>query len=66
MDFERRESLRCLFASVASLTVMDWLLKSEHLRRVISEADDVDEMLVNIRSFFMVGWGLSQQEVRET
>lgn len=65
LDFKRRESLRCLFASVASLTVMDWLLKSEHLRRVISEADDVDEMLVNIRSFFMVGWGLSQQEVRD-
>ena len=27
-NFKRHESLRCLFASVASVTVMDWMLKS--------------------------------------
>ena len=27
-DFKRHESLRCLFASAASVTVMDWMLKS--------------------------------------
>ena len=63
-DIKRRESLRCLFASVASVTVMDWLLKSGQLNQLSAEADEIDDMLVNIRSFFIAGMGLSRQEVR--
>ena len=62
-DFERRESLRCLFASVASMTVMDWLLKRGRLGPMAVEAEDIDDMLVNIRSFFVARTGLSLQEV---
>ena len=44
---------------------MDWLIRGEHLRMLTSDAEDIDEMLVNIRSFFAVGWGMSQQDVRD-
>ena len=63
--FKRHESLRCLFASVASVTVMDWLLDSGRLSQMTAEAEDIDDMLVNIRSFFVTGMGLSRQEVRD-
>ena len=62
-DFKRRESLRCLFASVASVTVMDWLLKSGRLGQITTEAREIDDKLVNIRSFFVARMGWSQQEV---
>lgn len=65
LDFVRHESLRCLFASVASVTVMDWLFKSGQLVRMAAEAEDIDDMLVNIRSFFATSIGLSRQEVRD-
>ena len=63
-DFKRRESLRCLFASVASVTVMGWLLESGQFRRMTAESEDIDDMLVNVRSFFVAGMGLTRQEVR--
>jgi hypothetical protein len=64
-DFKRRESMRCLFASVASVTVMDWLLESGQLSRVTADSEDIDDRLVNIRSFFVSRMGLSKQEVRD-
>ena len=64
-DFKRHEYLRCLFASVASVTVMDWMLKSGQFRRMTAEAEDIDDMLVNVRSFFVTGMGWSRQEVRD-
>ena len=63
-DVEQQESLRCLFASVASLTVMDWLLEDRRLARITAEADDLEEKLFNIRSFFVAGHGLSREEVQ--
>ena len=38
-DLKRRESLRCLFASVASITVMDWLHEDRRLASLAAEAD---------------------------
>ena len=64
--FKRHESLRCLFASVASVTVMDWLLDSGRLSQMTAEAEDIDDMLVNIRSFFVTGMGWSRKEVRDS
>ena len=63
-NFKRHESLRCLFASVASVTVMDWLLESDQFSRMTAEAENIDDMLVNVRSFFVTGMELSRQEVR--
>ena len=62
-SFKKRESLRCLFASVASMEVIDWLLESGQWGAVIANAYDLDERLTNIRSFFLSGWGLTKQEV---
>ena len=62
-SFKKRESLRCLFASVASMEVIDWLLESGQWGAVIANASDIDERLTNIRSFFLSGWGLTRQEV---
>ena len=64
-DFKRHESLRCLFASVASVTVIDWMLKSGQLSQITAEAEEIDDMLVNVRSFFVAGTGLSRQDVRD-
>ena len=63
-DVKQQESLRCLFASVASLTVMDWLLEDCRLAGIAAEADDLEDKLFNIRSFFVAGLGLSREEVR--
>ena len=62
-DSRRLESWRCLVASVASVSVMDWLLKSDGMKRMTAESEDIDDILVNIRSFFMTRMGLSRQEV---
>ena len=64
-DMKRRESLRCLFASVASITIMDWLLETCQVNRIIAAADDIEDKLVNIRSFFLVSTGLSREDVRQ-
>lgn len=61
-SFKKRESLRCLFASVASMEVIDWLLESSQWGEVIANAGDIDERLPNIRLFFLSGWGLARQE----
>ena len=61
--FKKRESLRCLFASVASMEVIDWLLENGQLKTITANAYDIDERLTNIRSFFLSGWGLTKQEV---
>ena len=63
-NIKQRESLRCLFASVASMEVIDWLLKSDRYKGVIADARDIDEKLSNIRSFFAVGIGFTKQEVQ--
>ena len=63
-DEKRRESLRCLFAAVASVEVMDWLLESDQFKSVIAQADDIDEILGNVRSFFLARTGLTKEEVR--
>ena len=62
-SFKKRESLRCLFASVASMEVIDWLLEGGQLKAITANAYDIDERLTNIRSFFLSGWGLTRQEV---
>ena len=62
-SFKKRESLRCLFASVASMEVIDWLLEGGQLKAITANAYDIDERLTNIRSFFLSGWGLTKQEV---
>ena len=64
-DFKRHESLRCLFASIASVTVMDSLLESDQFSRITAEVEGIDDLLVNVRSFFVTGMGLSRQEVRD-
>ena len=63
-SFKKRESLRCLFASVASMEVIDWLLESGHWGEVIASAYGIDERLTNIRLFFLSGWGLARQEAK--
>ena len=60
--FKKRESLRCLFASVASMEIIDWLLESGQWGEVIANAYDIDERLTNIRLFFLSGWGLARRE----
>ena len=62
-SFKKRESLRCLFASVASMEVIDWLLESGQLTAITSNSYDIDERLANIRLFFLSGWGLPKQDV---
>ena len=62
-SFKKRESLRCLFASVASMEVIDWLLESHQLGAITTNAHDIDQRLANIRSFFLSGWGLTKEEV---
>lgn len=55
-DFmKQRESLRCLFASDASISVIDWLLSDDHLGNITRDAEDIENKLVNIRSFFSMG-----------
>ena len=61
-SFKERESLRCLFASVASMEIIDWLLESGQWGEVIANAYDIDERLTNIRLFFLSGWGLARRE----
>ena len=61
-SFKKRESLRCLFASVASMEVIDWLLESGQWGEVIASAYGIDERLANIRLFFLSEWGLARQE----
>lgn len=61
-DVKQQESLRCLFASVASITVMDWLLEDHRLARIAAEAGDLEDKLFNIRSFFVAGLSLSREE----
>ena len=61
-SFKKRESLRCLFASVASMEIIDWLLKSGQLGAVAVNAYEIDQRLTNIRLFFLSGWGLARQE----
>lgn len=63
-DIKRRESLRCLFASLASIKVIDWLLQSDHFKNMIANAEDIDERLANIRSFFVSGMGLTRKDVQ--
>ena len=60
--FKKRESLRCLFASVTSMEIIDWLLKSGQWGAVIANAYDIDERLTNIRLFFLSEWGLARHE----
>lgn len=64
-EFKKRESLRCLFASVASMEVIDWLLESGQLTSVAVNAHEIDRRLSNVRSFFLTGWGLTKEEVEE-
>ena len=64
-NFKQRESLRCLFASVASVEVIDWLLKSDQYKNVLADAGNINEKLANIRSFFAVGTGLTKKDVRD-
>ncbi len=44
-SFKKRESLRCLFASVASMEVIDWLLEGGQLKTITANAYDIDERL---------------------
>ena len=62
-SFKKRESLRCLFASVASMEVIDWLLEGGQLKAITANAYDIERRLTNIRSFFLSRWGLTKQEV---
>ena len=62
-SFKKRESLRCLFASVASMEVVEWLLESDQLRAITASSYAIDERLTNIRLFFLSGWGLTKREV---
>ena len=64
-NLKRRESLRCLFASVASIRVMDWLLQSSEFKSVIASGQTIDEELTNIRSFFAAHAGFSKEQVRD-
>ena len=63
-SLKRRESLRCLFASVASVRVMDWLLQSGEFSHVIPSGEKIDQELTNIRSFFAAQDGFSKEQVR--
>ena len=65
IDEKRQQSLRCLFASVASISVMEWFLKNGTLAKMATEADDIDDVLINVRTFFLSGTGLNRQEVRD-
>ena len=62
-SFKKRESLRCLFAAVASMEVIEWFLEGGQLKAITPNAHDIDERLTNIRSFFLSGWGLTKEEV---
>ena len=64
-DSLRLQSLRCLFASVASLEVMDHLLKSKRLHLLTNDGDDIEDVLFNIRLYFIAGPGLSKEEMRD-
>ena len=58
IDKKRHESLRCLFASVASIVVLDWLLEKKELRdKIADEAIEINEKLINIRTIFLAGAG---------
>ena len=48
------------------MEVIDWLLESGQLSSVVAQAKDIDERLVNIRSFFVIGWGLTRQQVQHS
>ena len=58
------QSLRCLFASVASLEVMDHLLKSKRMHLLANDGDDIEDVLFNVRMYFIAGPGLSKEDMR--
>ena len=67
MEFnkKRHESLRCLFASVASIVVLDWLLEKQDIRdKIANEAIAVSEELINIRIFFLTPIGNREDVIR--
>lgn len=61
-EFKKRESLRCLFASVRSVTVLERLIEIRLLGRVYPGAEPIDEELENIQTFFLAQSGLSRKE----
>ena len=65
-DDRQFESLRCLWQSVASIEVMQWLLKSDQFKNLGGHSAEIDEKLDNIRSFFLAGSGLTRQEVQDS
>ncbi len=63
VGYSRFQSLRCLYASIASLEVMDHLLKSRRMHHLVSDGDEIEDVLLNIRTFFLAGL-FSRQEMQ--
>jgi len=63
--WNRRESLRCLIASSASIAVMNWSFMNKPLMgQMAAEAEDVEAVLDNTRLFFLLGMGVNYQTAR--
>ena len=52
---KRRESLRCLLASLASIEAMEWVFIERGIDWATVNLDDIDQRLQNIRAFFVRG-----------
>ena len=60
---ERIESLRCLWASRASLEVVGWLRQSEQFKHLATDDGGIHDKLLTIRSFLVPPSGLTQQQI---
>lgn len=49
----KRESLRCLLASVASIEVMDWIFIERGINWELVDTKKIDQRLKNIRAWFL-------------
>lgn len=55
-DLKRRESLRCLHASLASLSVLDWSIERKDLMgqvAVEAEQNGIEDKLINLRAILL-------------
>ena len=60
---ERLESLRCLWASRASLEVIGWLRQSEQFKGIATDDGEIHERLRTVRSFLVLPSGLTPEQI---
>ena len=59
----RRESLRCLLASLASIETMRWIFIDRRINWEHVDTTEIDQRLQNIRAFFVREW-LNESDIR--